>query len=57
MKTETISEALKATPPVAVAALTLNEWVAVATVVYIIVQAAYLLRKWWREEKGWKAPK
>lgn len=52
MKPEITTEALKSTPPAVVAWLTLNEWVAVATVVYIIVQAAYLLRKWWREERG-----
>jgi hypothetical protein len=52
MRTEAVTEALKSTPPVVVAWLTLNEWVAVATVAYIVVQAAYLLRKWWREERG-----
>lgn len=60
MKTEFTSEAIKGTPAVAGAlasALTLNEWVAIATGVYILVQVAYLLRKWWREEKDWKAPK
>lgn len=47
-------EAAKGAPAVAGAvatALTLNEWVAVATGIYIIVQIAYLLRKWWREER------
>lgn len=62
MKTEVVTEALKGAPAVAgawYAALTLNEWVAILTGVYIVVQAAYLLRKWWREEKQWarKAPK
>ena len=52
MNKETLTEALKATPPVAVSAMTMNEWVAVATVAYIIMQALYLLRKWWREERG-----
>lgn len=52
-------EAVKATPAVVGAtasSLTLNEWVAVATGIYIAIQAAYLLRKWWREERakgGW----
>lgn len=52
-------EAAKAAPAVAGAtasSLTLNEWVAVATGIYIAIQAAYLLRKWWREERrrgGW----
>jgi membrane protein implicated in regulation of membrane protease activity len=52
MNKEALAETLKAVPPAAVAALTLNEWVALATFAYIVVQAAYLLRKWWREERG-----
>lgn len=57
MKPEFTTEALKGTPAVAgavTAALTLNEWVAILTGVYILVQLAYLLRKWWREEKKGK---
>lgn len=49
-------EAAKGTPAVAGAIasiLTLNESVAVATGLYILVQIAYLLRKWWREETDW----
>jgi len=51
-------EAAKAAPAVAgatAAGITLNQWVAIATVVYIALQAMYLLRKWWREERagGW----
>lgn len=34
--------------------LTLNEWVAIGTGIYIVAQVAYLLRKWYREEKDWK---
>lgn len=48
-------EAAKAAPAVAGAAastLTLNEWVGIATGIYIAIQALYLLRKWWREERG-----
>lgn len=41
-----LSEAAKASPPLTVAALTLNEWVAVATIIYIALQAAYLIWKW-----------
>lgn len=58
-KVQVVIEAAKAAPAVAGAAaagMTLNEWVAVATGVYIAIQAAYLLRKWWREEQakgGW----
>lgn len=46
-------EAAKGTPAVAGAiasAMTLNQWVMISTAVYIILQALYLLRKWWREE-------
>lgn len=56
MKTEFLSEAMKGTPAVAGAAasiMTLNEAIAVATGIYILVQVAYLLRKWWREEKDY----
>jgi hypothetical protein len=35
----------------AYSAITLNSAVAYATLAYIALQAAYLLRKWWREEK------
>ena len=56
MKTDFATEAAKGTPAVAGAiasALTLNEMVAIATGVYVIVQVLYLLRKWYREEKEW----
>lgn len=33
------------------AAVSLNQMVALATLVYVVLQAAYLARKWWREEK------
>lgn len=42
-------EVTKASPPAIVAALTLNEWVAVATILYIVLQGAYLIWKWRRE--------
>lgn len=48
-----VSEALKGAPAVAGAvasAMTLNQWVMVSTALYILIQAVYLLRKWWREE-------
>lgn len=35
------------------ASLTLNQWVAIATGIYIIIQCLYLIRKWWREEVSW----
>lgn len=52
-KHDTLVEVAKGAPAVAgatLASLTLNEWVAAATGIYILVQIAYLLRKWWREE-------
>lgn len=52
MKTETTIETAKAIPAVGgamIATITLNEMVALATLVYIILQAAYLLWKWRRE--------
>lgn len=58
-KVQAAIEAAKAAPAIAGAAastLTLNEWVAVATGIYIVIQAMYLLRKWWRDERkpgGW----
>lgn len=58
-KVQALIETAKAAPAVAGAAassLTLNEWVACATGLYIAIQAVYLLRKWWREERakgGW----
>lgn len=58
MKSEFISEAAKGTPAVAgavAAAMTLNQWIATATGIYIVIQAAYLLRKWYREEKEYAA--
>lgn len=54
-KVQALIETAKAAPAVAgatAAGLTLNEWVAIATGLYIAIQAAYLLRKWWREERG-----
>lgn len=48
-----VSHALiKAAPPVTVWWLTLNEWVAVASILYIALQAAYLVAKWRREAKA-----
>lgn len=42
-------EAMKATPPLLVAASDPQWTVAVATVLYIVLQAAYLIWKWRRE--------
>lgn len=56
MKSDIVSEGLKAAPPVAVTVawfqgLTLNELVALATLAYIGLQTLYLLWKWYREIK------
>lgn len=55
------AEVAKAAPPLAVIAATaqgmsLQSWVFVATLVYIGLQAGWLLWKWWRaiSTKGWK---
>lgn len=48
LKQDTISEAGKAVPAISGAvysSLTLNEWVALATLIYIVIQAIVLLHK------------
>jgi hypothetical protein len=55
------TEAAKATPPVAVVSagpvlgLTLQDAVYIATLIYVALQAGWLLWKWWRaaRTKGW----
>lgn len=48
---------MRSAPPVAVAGsawlfgLTLNDWVAVATLGYLALQTGYLLFKWYRDFK------
>ncbi len=55
MKQEITTEAVKAAPPVAVSvaaatdALTLNDWMLIATIGYVLIQAGYLIWKWFRE--------
>ncbi len=57
MRVAIANEGLKATPPVTFTALTwaqgmtLPDAVALATLVYIVLQAGYLLWKWYREWK------
>lgn len=57
MRTAIAAEGLKATPPVTVTAiawmngLTLNEAVAIATLIYIGMQIGYLVWKWIREAR------
>ncbi|MFA7239002.1 MAG: hypothetical protein WC091_02745 [Sulfuricellaceae bacterium] len=38
-------------------ALTLNEWVAIVTIIYFITQWVYLIWKWWKEYNAPKAKK
>ena len=54
VKHDAIEQTIKAVPAVAgatIASFTLNEWVAIATLVYIIIQTAFLLWRWYREIK------
>jgi hypothetical protein len=49
------AEVAKAIPAVGGAAyawFTLNEWVAIGTLLYLALQGAFLLRKWWLMEKN-----
>ena len=50
-------EATKSAPPVAVtsaviAGYSINEWVAILTGLYVLLQIAVLVRKEWRESKA-----
>lgn len=53
-RSEVISEVLKAAPAVAVAApnllfgMTVNDVLALVTIVYVAFQIGYLLHRWWR---------
>jgi len=59
-KSDVIAEAARAAPPVVVTTavtvggLTLNEWVALATLLYIVLQFAWLVWKWYRAIKDLK---
>jgi 4-hydroxybenzoate polyprenyltransferase len=56
MKTDVSAESGKSALALigaATASLTLNQWVAIATGIYVVIQVAYLIRKWYREEKDW----
>jgi hypothetical protein len=50
-------EAAKSAPPVAVtgamiAGMSISDWVAILTGLYVLLQIALLLRKEWREKRG-----
>lgn len=57
MKTEAITETVKATPAVVastgtvILGLPLSEWAVIATISYVALQAAYLAWKWRQEAK------
>lgn len=56
-KIDLAAEAAKAAPPVTVAGLTvagvsLNDLVLIATLVYIALQASFLMYRWWRMHNG-----
>lgn len=56
MKPETqdiVVEAVKAAPGLAMTGITLDKAVAAVTLCFLVLQVAYLLRKWWREETEW----
>lgn len=58
MKQDVAIEAAKAAPPVAISTLAsvqgwdMSHWVGAATFAYVLLQAAYLAWKWWREYKA-----
>jgi hypothetical protein len=60
MKQVIATETSKSAPPAAITglavvdAITLNEWVAIATIVYVGLQAAYLIYKWVKEYRSSK---
>lgn len=57
MKQDIAQEGVKASPAIAVTGwalmngMTLEKWLALATLIYIGLQAGYLLWKWYREWK------
>ena len=54
VKHEAVEQTIKTTPAVAgatIASFTLNEWVAIVTIIYAIIQTAFLLWRWYREIK------
>ena len=61
-KIDIVTESAKSAPPVAITAasgllgLTLHDWVAIATIAYIVLQTGWLLWKWRRAvgDKKWK---
>ena len=58
MREAIAGEVQKAIPPIAVTAVatvsswTMSDWMALATIGYVALQALYLLWKWYRELRG-----
>jgi hypothetical protein len=55
-----INAGFKITPAIGGAALsgfTLNEWVALATLIYVLLQSGLLLPKYWAMLRRWSATK
>ena len=61
MKQEITNETMKSAPPIAITVastiggLSLNEWMAIATITYIALQTGYLIWKWVKEYRIGKA--
>jgi hypothetical protein len=57
MKAVVLHEGAKSAPPVVVAGsawlfgLTLNDWVAIGTIAYLVLQGGFLIWKWVKEYK------
>jgi hypothetical protein len=56
-KSDIAAEAVKAAPPITVAGATVagvpvNELILWATLVYLVLQIAFLVYRWWRLHKG-----
>lgn len=46
-------EVAKASPGIAASSITLNHVVAIVTILFVVLQILYLVRKWVREETEW----
>ena len=47
-----VAKAIPALGGAVVYGFTLNEWVAISVIIYTVLQAAYLVWKWWHEAKA-----
>lgn len=48
-----VVETVKAAPPITVSAVTMNHVAIACTIVYTLLQIAFLIRKWVRDETAW----